>query len=605
MKSLSRRAKCVLLAAVPLISHTVAADVVYQDSFTGSNTSFLDSSAPTFASNAGGEIGTDTPLWAAGSTGGVLPGPPGTNDFHADGTVNTTPTTQQKPSFTYLPFTPKVGTVYKYSATLLCTQTNTRWVAIGFTQNFGNARWVDNGAASAAWLLHRGNGFNTTTFDQAFIGPEQSATFGSSTRGGGQDASTVGNITAPVGSLALTPVDVVITLDTTTPNWVVTWQMKNHNNSGDPLTTARGPLQYANGDPIIHYVGMMALDNITAQISNLELDRNTPTMPTWNVDANGNWPDAGNWQNGVPNAAGAIAEFGPVNTAARTITLTSNQTAGVLLLNSQNSYTIASNGTAAINLDNGGTVRGGITVSQGSHEISSPITQNGPIDIAIADGASLKISSHNTLVVNSVNTPGAAKLDLTSNSMIMPYTTTPFVSPVAGAAVGPLLPVQAQIASGFAGGNWNGAGIVSSVAVADATHATAIGYGDNAVLGYATFAGKPVTAKNVLVRETYFGDANLDGTVNAMDFNALATKFGVTNTISAVPAVWTNGDFNYDGTVNTDDFTLLAQDFGMTYPSSSQGLSSVVPEPSLLIGSTVLAFGCARRSSGNARRTAP
>src|SRR5262249_15146953 len=159
-----------------------------------------------------------------------------------------------------------------------------------------------------------------------------------------------------------------------------------------------------------------ALDNITAQISNLELDRNTPTMPTWNVDADGNWPDAGNWLNGVPNAAGTLAQFGPVNNAPRTVTLNSNQTVGVVLVHSSNSYTIASNGTAALNLDNGGSVRGGINVVKGSHEISAPLTQNGPIDIAVADGASLKLSTHTTLVVNSVNTPGSAKLDLTSNS---------------------------------------------------------------------------------------------------------------------------------------------------------------------------------------------
>ena len=39
------------------------------------------------------------------------------------------------------------------------------------------------------------------------------------------------------------------------------------------------------------------------------------------------------------------------------------------------------------------------------------------------------------------------------------------------------------------------------------------------------------------------GDANLDGKVNALDFNALATNFGKTPGSD----VWTQGDFNYDG----------------------------------------------------------
>jgi hypothetical protein len=57
---------------------------------------------------------------------------------------------------------------------------------------------------------------------------------------------------------------------------------------------------------------------------------------------------------------------------------------------------------------------------------------------------------------------------------------------------------------------------------------------------------------------TYFGDANLDGKVNALDFNAVATNFGKTPGSD----VWAQGDFNYDGNVNTLDFTALAGSFG-------------------------------------------
>jgi hypothetical protein len=54
---------------------------------------------------------------------------------------------------------------------------------------------------------------------------------------------------------------------------------------------------------------------------------------------------------------------------------------------------------------------------------------------------------------------------------------------------------------------------------------------------------------------TFQGDANHDRTVNALDFNALASHFGQSNQGFA------NGDFNYDGVVNTTDFALLAGQF--------------------------------------------
>ena len=86
----------------------------------------------------------------------------------------------------------------------------------------------------------------------------------------------------------------------------------------------------------------------------------------------------------------------------------------------------------------------------------------------------------------------------------------------------------------------------------------------------------------VTVGFTVFGDANLDGKVNALDFNALATNFGASN------AFWYQGDFNYDGTVNTIDFMVLSQNFNKLAPVPSldtipsPALGSLVPEPASL-----------------------
>jgi hypothetical protein len=51
------------------------------------------------------------------------------------------------------------------------------------------------------------------------------------------------------------------------------------------------------------------------------------------------------------------------------------------------------------------------------------------------------------------------------------------------------------------------------------------------------------------------GDVNRDRVVNAVDFDALATHFGMTN------VAFSDGDFNYDGVVNSMDFAALATRF--------------------------------------------
>jgi hypothetical protein len=63
-------------------------------------------------------------------------------------------------------------------------------------------------------------------------------------------------------------------------------------------------------------------------------------------------------------------------------------------------------------------------------------------------------------------------------------------------------------------------------------------------------------AKDIVFTFSFLNaDANHDSTVNALDFNALATHFGDT------PVGFSQGDFNYDGKVDTHDFSMLANHF--------------------------------------------
>ena len=110
---------------------------------------------------------------------------------------------------------------------------------------------------------------------------------------------------------------------------------------------------------------------------------------------------------------------------------------------------------------------------------------------------------------------------------------------------------------------------------------------------------------------TLLGDANLDGKVNGIDFNLMATNFN-----QAVTDGWDKGDFNYDGKVNGIDFNLLASNFNQLASQSDSSAADVaaldafaaangisltsVPEPAsagLLLAAGLGVLGRRRRSS--------
>ena len=83
---------------------------------------------------------------------------------------------------------------------------------------------------------------------------------------------------------------------------------------------------------------------------------------------------------------------------------------------------------------------------------------------------------------------------------------------------------------------------------------------------------------SVLLKHTFYGDANLDGTVDLQDFNKLAANFG------ASPRRWSQGDFDFNASVNLQDFNKLAANFG------AAGLSPDMLPP--------VASGASRGASG-------
>ncbi len=168
--------------------------------------------------------------------------------------------------------------------------------------------------------------------------------------------------------------------------------------------------------------------------------------------------------------------------------------------------------------------------------------------LSVAAGATLVVGTNTgshadrTLVVaSSLNVASTARLDLGGNDMI--------------AHNGSLGEITSLLASGYAGGTWNGDGIFSSAAADDSTMRTALGVLLNSNSLFTAFDGQTVVSSDVLVKYTYYGDANLDGVVNGSDYTMIDNGFN--NGLSG----WQNGDFNYDGSINGSDYTLIDNAF--------------------------------------------
>ncbi|HWP41527.1 MAG TPA: hypothetical protein VNL70_11415, partial [Tepidisphaeraceae bacterium] len=68
---------------------------------------------------------------------------------------------------------------------------------------------------------------------------------------------------------------------------------------------------------------------------------------------------------------------------------------------------------------------------------------------------------------------------------------------------------------------------------------------------YSDFAGQTLAGNEILVRFTYFGDADLSGSIDATDYSLIDN--GYVNSLSG----WINGDFDYSGTIDATDYALI------------------------------------------------
>ena len=316
---------------------------------------------------------------------------------------------------------------------------------------------------------------------------------------------------------------------------------------------------------------------------------------TWDTNGNQNF---NNGSGATTFSTGGTVLFSDINNGHYAVQLNSTVTPGAVAFDDNGTYTVSGTGSIAgtgsltktsagtVTLATSNTYTGGTNVRQGTLIFAASGSLPAYTNLTIGLGAQVQVANHtgsatDVLQINSLVSAGL--IDLTNNALVV-------------RAASALTFVTNQIKLAYNNGAWNGStGITSSLAATDTAHLTAVGV----ATGLTSFEGQTVLATDVLAKYTYYGDANLDGVVDASDYSRIDSGF-VTGASG-----WSNGDFNYDGIINGSDYTLIDNAFNTqgvalsaqvyASPTAEISTSSAVPEPATVSVLTLGALGLLSR----------
>jgi hypothetical protein len=184
-------------------------------------------------------------------------------------------------------------------------------------------------------------------------------------------------------------------------------------------------------------------------------------------------------------------------------------------------------------------ITGGLPVTIGAPQHLQSLLLSGGASATVLQGG------NNLIVMRVLTISSGSTLELNDNNLLLDYTGT-----------SQLAAVQSLINTARAGGAWTGNGLTSSAARNSAAHNTTLGLLEanefQSIYGTtAPFDGEALDTTALLVKYTYYGDADFNGKVNFDDY--VRTDNGFNNHQSG----WLNGDFDLNGSVNFDDYVLI------------------------------------------------
>jgi autotransporter-associated beta strand protein len=292
------------------------------------------------------------------------------------------------------------------------------------------------------------------------------------------------------------------------------------------------------------------------------------------------WSQPLNWLGGVPNAAGAVANFWRTNTASRTITLDGSKTVGTLSFISPQSFTI-SPGTGGSLLFNNSASPATLTSNQGNHTLGVPVQLAGDLRAAINAG---------TFTIGGavsgggdITKTGAGTLALVG---ALSYTGDTIVQAGALRINQPSLANAADLylaTSAFINLNFtSGPDVIDSLFIDGVSQPAGIWgpVGSGAPFTSPRIVGTGRLQVTTFVVSPLAGDFDEDGIVDAADY-----------------VVWRNG---LDVSYTQADYDVWRANFGRTAGSGTSNNEAAVPEPCplvwLLFAATV--FRSARLRNG-------